>query len=97
MVCARESPVAAMPIRTLAAAANASRHNDPMNDPLALAEQVRKACIEAALAAYEDAGISGLCAEGRWEAAVGALQSLDLKPLAGSDGAPRCAGAGTPV
>jgi hypothetical protein len=46
-----------------------------------LAEAVRQACIQAALDAYEDAGISGLCAEGRWEAAIGAMQSLDLKQL----------------
>jgi hypothetical protein len=43
-----------------------------------LAEAVRQACIQAALDAYEDAGISGLCAEGRWEVAIGAMQSLDL-------------------
>ena len=49
-------------------------------------EAVRRACIEAALAAYEDAGISGLCAEGRWEAAVGAIQSVDLAPLAAQAG-----------
>jgi hypothetical protein len=53
-----------------------------MSDDLSVAEAVRAACIEAALAAYEDAGISGLCAEGRWEAAISALQSLDLKALA---------------
>ena len=52
-----------------------------MTDPIPLAEAVRRACIEAALAAYEDAGVSGLCAEGRWEAAVSAMQSLDLKRL----------------
>lgn len=51
-----------------------------------LMEAVRRACIEAALAAYEDAGISGLCAEGRWEAAVGAIQSLDLKQIAAQAG-----------
>lgn len=51
-----------------------------------LMEAVRRACIQAALAAYEDAGISGLCAEGRWEAAVGAIQSLDLKQVAGEAG-----------
>lgn len=50
-------------------------------EPAQLAEAVRRACIEAALAAYEDAGVLGLCAEGRWEAAVGALQSLDLQAL----------------
>ena len=53
-----------------------------MTDPLIVAEAVRKACIDAALAAYEDAGISGLCAEGRWEAAVSAMQSFDLRGLA---------------
>jgi len=45
------------------------------------AEAVRRACIAAALAAYEDAGVLGLCAEGRWEAAVSAMQSLDLLSL----------------
>lgn len=47
-----------------------------------LADAVRNACIEAALAAYEDAGIAGLCAEGRWEAAISAMQSLDVKAIA---------------
>jgi hypothetical protein len=46
------------------------------------AESARQACIAAALAAYEDAGVLGLCAEGRWEAAVSAMQSLDLKDIA---------------
>jgi hypothetical protein len=49
---------------------------------LELAERVRRACLEALLAAYEDAGRSGLCAEGRWEAAVGALRSLDIGAVA---------------
>jgi hypothetical protein len=47
-------------------------------DAQALAERVRAACIEAALQAYEDAGLQGLCAEGRWEVAVGAMRTLDL-------------------
>jgi hypothetical protein len=46
-----------------------------------LANRVRQACLEAALQAYEDAGIQGLCAEGRWEAAVSALRTVDLAPL----------------
>jgi hypothetical protein len=46
-----------------------------------LAERVRAALIEHALAAYADAGVRGLCAQGAWEAAVGALRSLDLDPL----------------
>ena len=45
------------------------------------AEAVRQACIAAALQAYEDAGVSGLCHEGRWEYAVDAMRSLPLRPL----------------
>lgn len=45
------------------------------------AEAVRAACVQAAVAAYEDAGIQGLCEEGRWEAAVGAIESIDLHKL----------------
>ena len=45
------------------------------------AERVRSALLEAALLAYDDAGLRGLCAEGRWEAAVNALRSLDLHPV----------------
>ena len=43
-----------------------------------LARVVREACVRAALDAYEQAGVSGLCAEGRWELAVDAMRSLDL-------------------
>ena len=50
-------------------------------DPEVLAERIRNACLEALLQAYEDAGVQGLCAEGRWEAAVGARRQLDLTLL----------------
>ena len=46
-----------------------------------LADAVRAACIAAALDGYEMAAISGLCPEGAWEAAVSAMQRLDLGPL----------------
>ena len=53
-----------------------------MSEPaLELAEHVRKACLAAALDAYEDAGLRGLCAEGRWEYAIDALRSLPLKSI----------------
>ncbi len=42
------------------------------------AERIRRAVIDAGLSAYEDAGVRGLCEEGRWEAAVDAMRSLDL-------------------
>lgn len=41
-------------------------------------ERIRGAVIDAGLSAYEDAGVRGLCEEGRWEAAVDAMRSLDL-------------------
>lgn len=49
--------------------------------PLKLAEAVHAACLQAAVAAYEDAGLHGLCQEGRWEAALGAMRALDLPRL----------------
>jgi hypothetical protein len=52
-----------------------------MEDQHQLAEAVRQACIDAALRAYEDAGCSGLCQEGRWEYAVDAMRALPLRPL----------------
>lgn len=45
------------------------------------AKRIRDACLEVALQAYEDAGIQGLCAEGRWEAAVSALRTVDIARL----------------
>ncbi len=41
-------------------------------------EAVRRRCLEAAIQAYEDAGLRGLCAEGRWECALSAIRQLDL-------------------
>ena len=49
--------------------------------PENLAEHIRNACLAAVLAAHADAGINGLCAEGRWGIAVDALRTLDLAPL----------------
>ncbi len=45
------------------------------------AKKIREACLAALLGAYEDAGMQGLCAEGRWEAAVDALRMLDLTAI----------------
>jgi len=46
-----------------------------------LADGVREACLKAAVDAYENAGISGLCEEGRWECAIDAIRSLDLAAI----------------
>jgi hypothetical protein len=50
-----------------------------------LVERVRRALIERAQAAHEDAGIRGLCCEGAWEAVVSALRSEDLEALLEDD------------
>ncbi len=52
-------------------------------DTPSLVETVRAACLEAALVAYEDAGIRGLCAEGRWEAALDAIRHVNLSDVLG--------------
>lgn len=61
-----------------------------MDKALQLAERVRAACVETALEAYQDAGLSGLCAEGRWEYTIGVLRQLDLQALLGT--APEASG-----
>ena len=53
-----------------------------MSNEQRLAEAVRAACIKAALEAYEDGGILGLCAEGRWEYAISAMRQLDVAVIA---------------
>jgi len=55
-----------------------------MSNHLGIGEAVRDACLRAALEAYESAGISGLCHEGRWEVAVQAIRGLDLQPIVGA-------------
>ena len=52
-----------------------------MSNEQRLSEAVRAACIKAALEAYEDGGILGLCAEGRWEYAISAMQQLDVAAI----------------
>jgi len=50
-------------------------------DAATLAEAVRRACLDAAVKAHEDAGFAGLCASGRWDRAVDAIRDLDLGPI----------------
>jgi hypothetical protein len=51
-----------------------------MDVHMQMAEAVRQACIAAALHAYDDAGVSGLCHEGRWEYAVDAIRHRGRQP-----------------
>lgn len=46
-----------------------------------IAESVRRGCLAAARRGYEQAGISGLCGEGRWEFALDAMSRQDLETL----------------
>jgi hypothetical protein len=48
-----------------------------------LGQTVRNACIQAARESFRDASMSGLCREGAIEAAIGAMQSLDVEKLVG--------------
>jgi hypothetical protein len=50
-------------------------------DDLTLATAVREACVRAALTAYDDAAMNGLCHEGAWECAVDAMRSLNIERL----------------
>lgn len=52
-----------------------------MSDPREIAESIRTACVDAALEAYEDAQIRGLCREGAWEVAIEAIRTLDVAAL----------------
>lgn len=51
---------------------------------LELVARSRDAVVGALLNAYEDAGVRGLCGEGRWEAAVGFVRSMDPRLLSDS-------------
>lgn len=46
-----------------------------------VANAVLRACRKNLMAAYENAGLSGLCAEGKWEMALDSLNSLDLETI----------------
>lgn len=48
-----------------------------------IAEKVQKASIKAAREGFREASMSGLCSEGAIEAAIGAIQSLDLEQVIG--------------
>lgn len=54
----------------------------PTELELRLMEIVRAECAAAAARAHDDAGMRGLCAEGRWECALEAIRTLPLEPIA---------------
>jgi hypothetical protein len=46
-----------------------------------LADKVKEACVQAAKEGFQDASMSGLCTEGAIEAAVSAIQKLDIQKI----------------
>jgi|AntDeeMetagen681_2_1112603.scaffolds.fasta_scaffold64846_2 hypothetical protein len=46
-----------------------------------VAQTVQSACIHAAKEGFQDASMRGLCSEGAIEAAIGAMQSLDIEHI----------------
>ena len=46
-----------------------------------LAERVRTECIKAAKEGFLEASMSGLCSEGAMEAAISAMQIIDIKKI----------------
>jgi hypothetical protein len=52
-----------------------------MNNELILAERIREACIESAKEGFMHASISGLCTEGAIEAAISAMELLDIEEI----------------
>lgn len=54
---------------------------NPQSEKMQLAEAVKQACIEAAREGFQDASMSGLCSDGAMEAAIGAIQKLDIKEI----------------
>ena len=49
-----------------------------------VASAVLSECQNALISGYEQAGFSGLCGEGRWEAALGSLASIEVKQVVDS-------------
>lgn len=48
---------------------------------LRVAKATIEECKKTLIAGYSDAGVAGLCDEGRWEAALGTLQQIDPKKI----------------
>jgi hypothetical protein len=49
------------------------------------AEKIREECLKEFIRAYEEAGIKGLCEEGRIEYAVDSVKSLNLNKILKED------------
>lgn len=56
-------------------------HQHDEDQYVQIAEAVRAACLAVAQESYEEASIRGLCHEGAWEYALGAIRTLDLRSV----------------
>ncbi len=54
-----------------------------LNREMALAERIQQACIEAAKEGFRDASMQGLCTDGAMEAAVSAIEMVDIEKIIG--------------
>ena len=54
-----------------------------------LIEKIKQACVDAAIAGYEEAGMSGLCQEGAFELAIDRIKSLKADELSKNLPAPK--------
>ena len=52
-----------------------------LNEELKLAEIIREACLQSAREGFQDASLSGLCSDGAIEAAISAIQKLNLEKI----------------
>lgn len=57
--------------------------NENLQSKRELAEKVRQACVQAAIAGFEQARLDGLCEEGAVETAVSYIQKLNFDQLLG--------------
>ena len=51
------------------------------SDSLAIAKAVQNACIKEAKDGFRDASIRGLCSDGAMEAAISAIQMVDIEKI----------------
>ena len=51
------------------------------SDVIRILEQLRDVCHDAAVQGYQDATMSGLCHNGAWENAIGAIKMIDVSTL----------------
>lgn len=56
-------------------------NDNPTSDKQRSFEFIKTACIKAAQQGYTNAAFSGLCSEGAFEAAISAIQMLELNEV----------------